>query len=189
MVHVKGSRIIPRIKFIHERDPGGVWERILDDLDPEFVRQLQNGVIASQWYPLEHYIQLHRAIDRRLGKGDLALCWEMGKRSALEAFTGMYKVFFKVGSAEFVMASGPVIWKQLYDSGRLRIQNESAADSKHYRMIIEGFEQPAEEIWMILAGWVEGALEITGVKDMRVSLANTRVCPGSNCEIEAVWRH
>lgn len=190
MAHVKGSRIIPRLKYLDKNDPGGIREKILSELEPELADKIRKGIIAGQWYPVSGYVQLHRLLDKYLGRGDGQLCRKLGRISAQEAFNGLYKMFFKFGSAEFVMTSAPLTWRQLYDSGSLRIQNESAdeGDYRQYRMIIEEFDCPAEEIWNVLAGWVEGTLEMTGAKDIKVAVAARRVAPNSLCEIEAAWK-
>ena len=187
MAEVKGNRFIHRLDYLRAHDPGGAEERILADMDPEFVRQLRKGLIKNQWYPIGEYAKFHRLLDRHLGQGDGVLVRELGRLSARDAFKGIYRVFFKVGSPEFIIHSAPILWRQLYNSGTMRIEAEPEAGRSRHRMVISGFDEPYEELWQIMEGWIEGTLALAGVKHVKVWRSPQPRYPGSNAEILASW--
>jgi len=168
-------------------DPGGAWDRLLALLSPEYATQVREGIMIHHWYPIGFYVELNRAIDKLLGKGDLKLVWELGRASADESLHGIYKVFFKVGSPEFVVKAAATIWKQYYDTGKLTIVDEHAPQGKRFRMIVEGLQTEDEVMWLAIGGWVERTLQLSGGKNVKVEISRSHVRPGSNCEYVCSW--
>jgi hypothetical protein len=188
MTQVKGSTLVPRINYLKAHDPGGVWDRFLAGLTRECADQVTSGLMTHEWYPLDHYVQISRGIDRILGRGDLKLVWELGRYSAEEALKGIYKVFLKIGSPEFVVSAAATIWKQYYDTGRLSILKEDAADGrKHYRLTVQGFQQEDDAIWLSIGGWIERTLELSGARRVKVEWSRQGLRPGVNCEYACSW--
>jgi hypothetical protein len=184
MVHIKGTSFMTKIKYIHEHDPGGVWDKIVNELEPEFAQQVRNSLLNHQWYEDRYFVRLCCLMDKYLGRGDKALIWESGRLSAHETSI-LYKAFFRIGSAEFILKMAPVFFKQLVDSGILRAQNETDPESKinKYRLIIEGCQTQYPDLWLSIAGFIQGAMEVTKVRDIKVEICKQGVVPHSSCEI------
>lgn len=187
MANVKGNRFLNRLAYLRGRDPGGLEDRILAGLEPAFARRIREGLVKNHWYPVSQYVLFHRLLDRHLGQGDGALVRELGRLSARDAFQGVYRVFFKYGSPDFIITSAPIMWRQVYDSGRMDIWKEQAGGRRQYRMVISEFDEPAEELWLILEGWIEGTLALAGMQSARAWRSPERLAPDSNAEIMAAW--
>jgi len=187
MTKIKGSTLIPRLNYLKQHDTGGAWDRVIGELDPVFASQIRQGILVNEWYSLKSFIEINRAIDHILGRGDFKLAWEMGRVSADEALHGIYKVFFKVGTAEFIIKRAATIWKQYYDQSRLVVLEEPALRGKQYRVVVEGMTEDAPELWQSIGGWIERTLELSGAKGVRVQVQPVRIHPGSNCEFLCTW--
>ena len=188
MVNIKGTSFMTKIKYIHEHDPGGVWDKIVNELEPEFAQEVRKSLLSNQWYADRYFVHLCSLMDKYLGRGDKALIWESGRLSAHETSV-LYKAFFRIGSAEFLFKMAPVFFKQLVDTGTLRAQNESAPGSKSfkYRLIIEGCQTQYPDLWLSIAGFIQGGMEVTQVRDIKVEICKQRVVPHSSCEVLASY--
>ncbi len=186
MSSVKGSTFIPRLKYIRDHDSGGVWDRVMGRLDKRLVEVIDRGILLNQWYPLPDYLNLSRAIDQVLGHGDLKLLWELGRVSAEEALHGIYKIFYKVGSPEFIIKMASTVWRQYYDSGKLEVVTEKAERGKRIRLIVLEME-PSQELWLSVGGWVQRTLELSGGKNVQVVIASDRLKTHASCEYIATW--
>jgi len=116
MPKVKGSTVLPRLEYIKQK--GGDLEKVLALVNPGFSREVKKGILLNTWYDFDGYLELSGAADRVMGKGDLAMVWDMGRFSAEYAFKGIYKMFYKIGTPEWVMKMGMSVWKQYYDTGK-----------------------------------------------------------------------
>lgn len=187
MAKVKGSTFVPRLNFMLSHDPGGYRERVMQQVPAACAQEIEKGMLTNQWYPLEWYVELNRAIDLVFGQGDMKLVWELGRVSADEALKGIYKVFYRVGSPEFIIKSAAVVWKQYYDCGQLQISNEPCPRGKKIRVAVKSFETPTEIIWMAVGGWIERTLELSGGRNVKIEISRTRVLPGTDCEYVCTW--
>jgi hypothetical protein len=55
------------------------------------------------WVPFDLFIDVNVEIDRLYGKGDLALCREMGRYGARLNLPTLYRIFYRLGSLGFIL--------------------------------------------------------------------------------------
>jgi hypothetical protein len=188
MTRVKGSTLVPRLNYLKAHDPGDGLNRLLSGLTPDCAAAVRAGLMTHEWYPLDFYVQLNRGIDRVLGNGDLKVVWTLGRHSAEEALQGIYKVFLKVGSPEFVIKAASTIWKQYYDTGVMTLVKDPAAGGrKLFRLTVQGFQQNDESIWLAIGGWIERTLELSGGRKVKVEPVTKGLRPGVNFEFLCSW--
>ncbi len=78
MANVKGFAIRGLLKYIKNARGSGSIAEILAQLPEEDRKHFAQPINASLWYPYSLFIHLLRAIDAKLGDGDLALCRHIG---------------------------------------------------------------------------------------------------------------
>jgi hypothetical protein len=157
-------------------------------LRPEFVTAAERGLMVSHWYLLSDYTQLSGAIDKVMGRGDLKLVWELGRFSAEYAAQGIYKMFYKFGSPEWVIKMVASVWKQYYDVGRAGADFETIPTGKQIRFYIEAFPEGSPELWHSIGGWSQKSIEMSGGREVEANIAKTCKRPTSSCEIEIRWK-
>ena len=96
MARVKGTAVLSSLRHVRERFGEEPLARILSALPAE-DSALRDGVLASSWYPMA---------ERQLGREEPNLVSNMGRASCDYGVTGVYKIFFKVGSPEFCVHRG-----------------------------------------------------------------------------------
>ncbi len=184
MAKVKGTALMPRVKYLEEKANPAQKERVIALLSPGFQQDLRQGILLGQWYPFEYYIELNRALDKVLGIGDLSLIPKLGYYSADQGLKGVYKLFYKVGSPEFIIQRGAKVWNQYFVNGQLSVQ---VIAPKDVRVLLTDVESPTEEHCLSVLGWVHRTLELSGGKNVRAEMSKCRRKGAPYCEITARW--
>jgi len=184
LAKIKGSALIARMNYIRQKCTPEQKERILAELDEDIKKIFNFTVFASQWYPLEHMVNLSLAIDKVMGKGDQALLWELGYFSAVEAVKGIYKVFFKIGTPEFVIRRSAQLWNRYYDSGKM---TAVLLKKNQVSLVLEDFDSPMHEHCLAVQGWIQGVLELSGGKNVKIENSQCRAKRAKVCEFVASW--
>ncbi len=184
-VNTKGTTILPRWKYLNEKGTPEHIEKVLALLTPEFRAEIQSGIMQNKWYPLDYLIQLVRAVDQVLGKGDLALLRDMAHYSADYALNSVYKVFFKIGSPEFIIKKASRVFSQYYSMGQLAV---SQFGPKQIRIDLEGFIVPPPEFCLSVQWWIEKTMLLTGCKEVMVEHIYCRAKHDDKCVFGLRWR-
>ena len=187
MPNVKGSTLQPRIKYAKDHDTGGKWQALMDGLSPETRALIEKGIMINQWYPLTAYAELSRVIDRIYGAGDRKLIWTLGRYSADEALHGIYKMFYKVSSPDWVIKMAATVWKQYYDTGRVSIELEPVPKGRSLVMTVTDFDTPSPELWLSIGGWLHRTIELSGGKNVRVEMLGAGPASGPRAQYRVAW--
>lgn len=188
MVKIKGSALLGRLAYLKAKATAEQAEEVRKRLTADLQRDLENGVLANTWYPFPHYLELNRVLDQVLGRGDLSLIPEIGRFSATAALNGVYRIFFKLGSPEFIIQRAPLVWKAYHTSGKVTVEMLEKGELKKGRMRISEFETPSREHCLSLLGWVRGMLEMAGATEVEVHEEKCATRGAGACEFIATWR-
>ena len=103
-VHIKGSAITARVRYVRELygEPG--VRRVKEALTAESRRRLEDKVMPHDWVSLDMFIELCTEIDRLYGRGDLALCRELGRYASKVNLPTLYRIFYALGSPRFILS-------------------------------------------------------------------------------------
>ena len=82
MAKVKGTALMPRLKYMEEQARPEVKERVLSELSEAFQTDIKKGIFVGQWYPFDYYLEINRALDKIMGIGDYSLIPKLGAYSA-----------------------------------------------------------------------------------------------------------
>lgn len=171
---VKGTIISSTQSFVKEHFPNR-YQDWFQALPPDSQRIFANPVMASEWYDLDQGLLIPTRLIAKLFYNDNLekVSWEMGRYSAQIGLTGIYKVFVLIATPQFIMKRGGKILASFYNPSVLTTANERP---KGVDILITEFEKSTVVTECRIAGWMEKALEICGVKnitiDKKKSLAN-----------------
>jgi hypothetical protein len=93
--------------------------------------------------------------------------WECGRYSAKAALTGIYKLYVKMSSPNHIIDRAGRVLQAYYDPSELKIVSTG---KNHVTLHITKFPKPDKVIDARLAGWMEQALELSGCKNVVVSI-------------------
>src|SRR4051794_3306866 len=103
MARVKGSAALARLRYAQEFHGDEGRAALIAALAPETQKLLAEGILPQSWVPFEAFVDLNVKADKLFGKGDLTLCYHMGRYGADVNLTTLYRVFFKLGSPGFII--------------------------------------------------------------------------------------
>jgi len=108
----------------------------------------------------------------------------MGRAAAEYGLTTFYKIFFKVGSPQFIITRSAKVWRTYYTSGEMTVP---VCEDGHAVVELVGFEEPARELCERLPGFFERTVELSGGRGVRL-VHETCVHRGAtSCRFEAWW--
>ena len=161
------------------------YEWWLDKLSPEVARTFRFNLSASGWYPLHEYlVEPTEAYCYMFHNGDMKGAWEQGKFNADYSLNGMYKIFMKLGSVEFIMNRAVKILPAFYKPSALEVL-EAGGNSCVVR--ITEFPEINKLIEYRLAGWLDGALKIHGCRNGRVEISESIADGGHSTDFHLTW--
>ncbi len=166
-MEIKGTAVKSIYNFVKERhkEKLQLW---LDALPAEAKNIMQNPILATDWYDLNKGCVLPTTALKVLYNNDVKkAAWESGRFSADSALTGIYKVFIKVSSPNFIISRAGKIFETYYRPSKIEVVSNVG---KTVNLHITEFPEPNKVIDYRIAGWMERALEINNCKNVRVNL-------------------
>ena len=180
---VKGTALGARLRYVKERAGDGGYRRLLDALSPATRALVDERILASGWYPFAAFIDLCEVIDRQLGKGDLALCDELGRYGCDANLPTLYKIFFRLADVLYIVHRAAAAWRVNYDQGSMIVIDEG----DHVVTMRMQVPTPHRAHCLSVRGWIVRAGELSGAQDVRVT-ESCRLRGDPHCQFELRWR-
>lgn len=168
---VKGTIITSVQGFVKENFPNRYQEWV-DGL-PNESKSLFTGIIkATEWYPYqEGLIKPTELLAKLFYNNDvLKAAWNTGRYSAEVGLTGIYKVFVLIATPQFIMKRAGKILSSFYEPSVLKL---GEVRPKGVDVNIVEFIDPSVVTESRIAGWMEKALEICGVKNITIDITKS----------------
>ena len=183
MARVKGTAVVASMRYVSERFGAGALTDVLGALPEEERSVLEGSVLAASWYPMPTFLHFMQEAEKKLGAQEPDLIRRMGRASAEYGVTTVYKIFFKVGSPEFIIGRAARVFGTYYDTGKLTVVETRAGRAI---LDLEGFEG-APQFCARIRGWMERTVELAGGKDLRSQ--HTRCVHRGDvlCRFEGTW--
>ena len=185
---LKGMSYRTTLGFIKSKVGEEGLQKAIATLPDDARSAFQKGVLATEFYPFEWIVLLQQAGLSVIGGDKRSVLREMGRFSAENALTTVYKIFFKVGSPEFIIKKATAVYATYFKGGgEIRMVEESKG---FIRMQIDRYPGGHPEFCRRLDGYYEMILELSGAKNIQVvhgSCAYASNPPGKACEWTAKW--
>jgi len=159
-------------------------DRLLRQSSPGVREGLERGFAKAKWYPFEQFVELNETIDRLFGRGDLGLVKQLGRYSADANLTTIYRLFFKVGSVQWILGRAVRLWGAHYDAGYFEVATRG---NRAAVLRLRGFPTPHRVHCLAVAGFVERSLELSGGKRPIVEESKCRTRGDEHCQFDASW--
>jgi len=186
MSNVKGAAVTARLRYVRERHGEAGLARLLAEVPADVRAVLEAHVLAQAWVPFDAFLALCVAADRLFGRGDLALCYDLGRYAAEVDLPTVYRIFYRLGSVQYIFRKAAQLWNLHYDSGKLAAMDEGSGKA---RLEIVGFDHPHRVHCLSVLGWAARSVELSGGEMLRAEEERCRVRDGAEtCEIVLRWR-
>ena len=186
--HVKGSAITARVKWVRDTAGEEGVRAVKERLRPENRPLLEARVLPHALVPYDLCDDLCESIHPQYGKGDLALVKDLGRFAARSNLPTLYRLFYVLGSPEFILGRSSRLWDVHYDSGRLEASFAIKDGRRGGTLRIVDFATPHRVHCLSVLGWAEQSVELSGGKGVEGSEVACRAKGGERCELLITWR-
>ena len=161
-MNVKGSAILSSINYIKDKFGDAGLDKIKENLTDDEREILSDIILQPIWYPIKLYVSLTHKIDSILGIGDLSTAKDLGKYEAEHDLKTIYRIFYVLGSPEFIIKQSAKLFTTYFEDGDLRI-----AESDKNNAIAELYDFPSldQAVLHRISGFMEKTLELSGGKN------------------------
>ncbi len=180
--NVRARLILARLDWIRKQHGEPAIERVLSTLGKSQLNAVRGAVTPSQWVPFDAFVAFTEAIDAVLGRGDLDLVRPLARHAARTNLPTLYKIFYKVGSLDYILSKAAAVWSAHYDSGTASTANLTGG----HRFRIERFATPHKIHCLTIQGWAEETGVLVGVKLQAVRHIVCRLHGADTCEFDLI---
>lgn len=141
------------------------WENALPDESKKYYQEL---VLAGKMYPIvDALLKPTKLAGDMFFEGNHEKAgYELGKSSAIDALGGIYKIFVKIASIDFVLKRVKSIFSTYYSSGKFDIVSK---ENNRIEFLVSGFSVGEELIFDRIAGWIDGVFSVISSEMYKVS--------------------
>jgi hypothetical protein len=165
-MQVKGTSLIATERFIKERFGTAGFEKFKAALSPEARALFGAPVLAPNWYPADPgFFEPMEKLCREFYGGDARGARELGRFSAVDGLRGVYKIFVRMASVDYILKKTANIFASYYRPGKLEVA-QVAGRRITLRMSDIARAHPLFE--ERVCGWLEGALQVCGQENYKV---------------------
>lgn len=184
-MEVKGTAVEAMPSFISEKFGQDGLKSWIDSLSEDCQKIFSKPILSSQWYPLkEVLVEPTLKLCSLFYNGDIKGALEMGRYSAEMGLKGIYKVFVRIGSTDFLIKKASTILPTYYNPSSMEIVDK---DKGKATIRITQFPEPHEVIDLRIKGWMEEALTISGAKDVKVNILQSMASGAPYTDFAATW--
>src|SRR5262249_38895071 len=181
---MKGSAFTARFAYL-QKHYLKQWPRLIESFDAPTAALARGPCLKASWYPFACFPDLNVRADRLCGRGDLALARAMGRDAAIVNLPTLYRMFYKVGSPEYVFNRVTNLWSQHHDTGRAEVVFHGR-DEAEWRTI--DFAAPHPALCRSLEGFITGSLELMGMREITVREESCVLAGAKWCTLRGWWK-
>ena len=135
-------------------------------LSPKLRDAIHGGpIVAGGWYPVAWKRELHAA--GREATGEPRLAWTMGLEMTKRDLTGIYRVFLRVVSPQYVLSAGSRIFSTYFRRGTMRVVATRRGFVNVSFVDCVGFDR---NMWLDVLGGCQATLEAAGASAVRLHI-------------------
>lgn len=179
MARAKGASLLSAVKWLRKHR-----EAALANLPPHLHHYLEERIQIASWYPEEDLVELIRGLARSLPVGIGRVYEQMGRLSARDQLTGVYRHLLEGGDALSLPRRGLVLWQSQHDSGRLKLSMEGPDAA---RVEISDYALPTREMCGIMLGYTAEMFVMADLKDPVVRKTSCRLDGAASCIWQCSW--
>ena len=180
--NVRASLMLARFDWIRKNHGAPAIETVLSALGRSHANAIRGAVTASQWVPFDAFVAFVEKVDVVLGRGDLGLVRPLARYAARANLPTLYKIFYKVGSLDYIISKAAAVWSAHYDSGHA----STGTLASGHRFRVERFATPHRVHCMTIQGWAEETAVLVGVKLQGVRHNVCRLHGDDLCEFDMI---
>jgi uncharacterized protein (TIGR02265 family) len=180
---IKGAVLKSRLAYVQDHAGKDGLQRVLDAL-PEGDQRTLKMLFTSNWYPFELGKRLDDAIVRVLGGGKPEFFERLGAASAEKNLSTVHSGYLTKGDPHGFLAKSPSFYRLYYQGGRREYTPVGPSEGVITTYDADTFSAPD---CLTVVGWYRKALEMCGVKGVRIEEEECRARGAAVCRYRVRW--
>jgi uncharacterized protein (TIGR02265 family) len=168
MASTKGTDVVSLRNELRDRGPA-VEGAVVARLSPE-QRQLYERGLASDWNDVELQMGVYLAAATTLFPTAGMPMRELGRVLGARTYRGVYRVFLRFPTVEFIVGRAASMWSTFYDTGHGEVEK---LGPNRLAFVVRGFPGMPRPMREMAIGHIEVLLEATGAKSPDVRLQDS----------------
>ena len=169
-MQAKGTTIISLKDFVTQKHGQTGYQRWIDVLSPESKVIIKEPLLPTNWYHFEDaLLKPMEAMGKLFYGGKTTGAWEQGRYTAETNLHGVYRVFVRVASPQFLIRNTAALWNSYYFGSQAKIVE---SDKSRAVLVLSEIEPVSIDYDHSVAGWIERALEICGCNQIKIAISN-----------------
>ncbi len=189
MASGKGTLLKNLGDFVEQRHSPAAWRAVVDALPADDRAVIDGLLLVGGWYPVGVWNRAVATYIRQHAKDVDGEMTAIARHIADRDLNTVFKVLLKMGSAEFVLSRTDSLWSRYFDVGTFE---NAELGKRRWALKLTAptgeNEAPGElTCGPGVCGWLQQALELTGVKQARVVHSRCRFHGAYQCEYDVTW--
>ena len=170
-MQVKGTSLIATERFIKEQFGTAGFEKFKAALSPEARALFGATVLAPNWYPADPgFFEPMEKLCREFYGGDARGARELGRFSAVDGLRGVYRIFARMASVDYVLRKTANIFASYYRPGKMEVAHVTG---RRITLRMSGIARVHPLFEARVCGWLEGAMEVCGETKFTVTVGKS----------------
>jgi hypothetical protein len=165
MLELKGPLFHSTIKYIKTKIGEERYKTFVAQLPEDLQAFLAKPILSSKFYPAGLLKGMTLGFIDYAHLDPVSTYHDIGRVSAEEGFSGIYKIFFKVGTPASMIKTAPFVFKSYYSQGEMKI-GETGKNTVTLHLLGSGIDH----IFLCerLSGFIVKTMELAGGHNVRL---------------------
>jgi hypothetical protein len=164
----KGTDVIA-LKGIMRARGNAIEQQFIGKLTPA-LREVYSGILATSWQEVADQASIYRAAAETLFPSSKEKLVELGRLLASQSYKGVYKLFLRLPSTQYIFERVARIWSSYFERGEASIETNG---DKSVDVVVRDFEDLPHELMEAASGHYCVLLEATGCKNVSVQIIDS----------------
>ncbi len=183
MAQIKGTVLLDTIAAIKARAGANELAKIVSGLNEEARSLFEGPIYSSTWYPLDAFVNFLEVDIRETANGVREVLSERSEKVIEKQLSGIYKIFVKVGTPEFVIKRIAAVHATYFEGVRI------IPEMSDHKAVIQyvGFQKQHEIMEYGIIGFYRKALELCGAKNVALHFSVPIAKGDTYSELKISW--
>ena len=184
MLELKGPLFHSTLRYIKKRIGEEKFPIFVQKLPADLQTFLSKPILSSKFYPVDLLTGIAEGFATYIGGDPFQIYHDIGRTSAEEGASGIYKLFFMVSSPTGMLKTAGLVYKSYYSMGDMKAESTGKTGAR-IRILNSGIHHVS--LCHRLSGFIERTMELTGGKRVIVSHPKCFTRGDSTEEWEGGW--
>jgi hypothetical protein len=183
LICIKGTSVLDALEAARNREGEQRLDQIVESLTPAFREVFESPILPTCYYSLDAFVAFLQA-GFRLGGDDERILIKRTEAVAERQLTGLYHMFVKLGSPEFVVRRITTIHQTFFSGIGISVELRPGDACLRYT----GFRKQHRLMEYVLIGFYQKALQICGAREVRAEMSVPMADDAEFCELHVTWK-